>query len=128
MPTMSRDFHITDILTITSGRLVSSRHMDGVYDILNYMTSDNLLTHQLPRAMDECKPDLLRQHPHLADADCDGIDGDNLAGRTAVWVGQFGETLPVTPLAHGTHEFIDPISELAEKVHPSRIIVIPDDD
>lgn len=33
-----RQFHISDILTITSGRLVSSRHMDGIYDILNYMT------------------------------------------------------------------------------------------
>ena len=58
---MSRDFHIGDILSVTTGRLVSPRRMDGVYDILNFMTGDNLFTHQLPRAARECAGPLAAQ-------------------------------------------------------------------
>jgi len=119
-----RDFHITDILTVTTGNLVSSRHMDGVYDILNYLTGDNLFTHQIPRALTECAPPLLRQHPQLAAADTSGVTPENLPVRTAEWVAAFGEMLPVAPLPQGAHEFIDPILELAEKIHPSRIAVV----
>jgi hypothetical protein len=39
----TRPFHLGDVLTITTGRLVSPRHMDGVYDVLNFMTGDNLM-------------------------------------------------------------------------------------
>ena len=35
--------------------------MDGIYDILNFLTGDNLYTHQLPRAMRECEPWLRAQ-------------------------------------------------------------------
>jgi len=53
-----KEFHIGDVLSITHGRLVSPRHMDGIYDILNFMTGD-----QIPRATEECREPLLRQHP-----------------------------------------------------------------
>lgn len=59
-------FHLGDILSITTGRLVSPDHMDGVYKILNFMTGDDLYTHALGRAADVCKPHLLRQFPQLA--------------------------------------------------------------
>lgn len=121
---MPRDFHITDILTITTGNLVSNRHMDGVYDLLNFMTGGSIYTHQIPRVMRECEPALKRQHPHLTDADTSGITPENLAARTEEWIAAYGETLPVAPLAPGQHEEIDPISELAEKVHPDRIMVV----
>lgn len=62
-----KPFHIGDILSITTGRMVSPRHMEGIYDILNYMTGDNLFTHQLRRAADACKPALLEQHPILVE-------------------------------------------------------------
>lgn len=58
-------FHISDVLTVTTGRLVSARHMDGVYDILNFLTGDELYTHQLPRAMRECEAFLRIQFPDL---------------------------------------------------------------
>src|SRR3990167_2376272 len=66
MKTMqTKQFHLGDVLSITTGRLVSPRHIDGVYDILNFMTGDNLFTHTLPRASDECKPYLVAQFPQL---------------------------------------------------------------
>ena len=60
---MSKQFHLGDVLSVTSDFLLSPRKIDGVYDILNYMTGDDLYTHQLPRASKECKPWLLRKHP-----------------------------------------------------------------
>ena len=59
-------FTLGDVLSVTTGRLVSPRQIEGIYDILNWMTSDSLSTHQLGRASDECKPYLLEQFPHLS--------------------------------------------------------------
>jgi len=122
---MARNFHIGTILSITHGTLMapSSPPMDDIYNILNYMTGDNLYTHQLPRVSSECEPALLKQHPKLAEWVND-VTPENFRARLADAVAQFGETLPVEPLAAGEHEVIDPMSELVEKVHPSRIIPV----
>ena len=61
----TKKFHLGDVLSTTTERLVSPRHISGVYDILNFMTGDDLFTHQLPRASEECKPYLLEQFPQL---------------------------------------------------------------
>lgn len=61
-----KEFPLADVLTITTGKLLSHWHMDGVYEILNFMTGDSLFTHQLPRACDAMQPVLLGQHPWLA--------------------------------------------------------------
>lgn len=101
-----RKFHLSDILTITTGRLLSNRMMDGVYDILNYMTSDNLFTHQLPRAAGECREPLLAQHPQLRNLEFPDSD-------LHVWldeqVQKFGECLPVAPI--NDHVHLDPLIE-----------------
>lgn len=69
------EFPLADALTITTGKLLSRRHMDGVYKILNFMTQDSLFTHQLPRACEAMQPVLLDQHPWLAELNPpDGID------------------------------------------------------
>lgn len=53
----TKRFPLCDVLSISNGRLCGK--MDGVYKILNWMTNDELFTHQLPRAMRECQPFLL---------------------------------------------------------------------
>lgn len=70
-------FHLGDVLSITDGRMMSPRHMDGIYDILSFMTGDSLFTHQLPRAMKECQPFLLKQHPQLAGIQFGPVTGEN---------------------------------------------------
>lgn len=128
-------FHISDILSITTGRLVSNRHIEGVYDILNFLTGDNLFTHQLPRASRECEPWLRTQFPQLfADSEHykDGDDKpfiqrclDNLDNLTrpikpeylASWVESvrvgvgLPEMLPVYEMGADMHTYIDPIEE-----------------
>lgn len=71
---MSKQFHIGDVLSITTDYLVSPEGMGGIYKILGYMTNSEPFTHQLPRVAQECKTWLLRQHPGLADADTNSLD------------------------------------------------------
>jgi hypothetical protein len=107
-------FHLGDLLSITDGHLVAPSHMDGIYRLLNHMTGDNLFTHQLPRAADECKPELLRQHPFLA-----GIVAPEFRDVTHVelWLAEqcerHGTWFEVKPLDPGDHTHIDPLTEIA---------------
>lgn len=118
-----KHFHIGDLLSVTTGYLVSPTGIGGVYEILNYMTDDNLFTHALPRAAEACRGPLLAQHPQLATADCTGIDTYNHAARLAALVAQFGETLPVAPLVAGGYESRDPLTELMEMTDKPIIVV-----
>jgi hypothetical protein len=134
--TGTRTFHLGDVLSITTGRLVSPRHMEGIHGILDWMTGDSLFTHQLPRAMDECQGPLLAQHPDLAaivPPETFG-DGSKDGAKEAVdlWLAEqvaaYGETREVAPLAGGEHTRIDPITELRTMRPDAEIIgvVVPD--
>jgi len=120
-----KEYHIGDILSITTSRLVSLRRTDGVYDILNYMTDDNLFTHQLPRASEACRPALLEQYPELAGVDISGMNGDNWRE----WLGEqekrYGAQLPVRPLELWYR--MDPFSELQEMMPNKPIIIVGGD-
>jgi hypothetical protein len=119
-----RSFDLGDILSVTTGYLVSKRHIGGVYDILNHMTGDNLFTHQLPRAADMCKPAILDQHPQLAlVASPETFDGK---AHVESWLVEqedaYGLTLPILPLASWRQR--DPIEELAGMVGPDKPIIV----
>ena len=137
----TKQFHLGDVLSIATNRLVSPRHIDGVYDILNFMTGDNLFTHQLPRASDECKPYLVEQFPHLATAEMDSVIaelGDALKSKNgkaqvekvvADWlakqVAKYGEMFAVKPIPTDAHEVKNPIAEAAEMMGgPEKVIVV----
>ncbi len=126
----TKTFHLGDILSVTTGRLVSPRHIDGVYDILNWMTGDNLMTHQLPRACGECEGLLRAQHPDLIAIAIPEFGGDKDAvGRwLAEQVAIYGETREVAPLAAEDHTRIDPIAEL-RAINPDAeiIAIVPPD-
>jgi hypothetical protein len=121
----TKEFHLGDILSITTERLVSSSHMGGVYDILNFMTGDNLFTHQLPRAGRECKPYLLEQLPQLGGVEMKRsvatldrrlkATSDKEERRRIVesWLAEqvvkYGEYLPVAPIPTDAHAVKNPI-------------------
>jgi len=126
---LSKLFHIGDILSITTGRLVSPRHMEGVYDILGYMTGDSLFTHQLIRAADRCKPVLLEQHPFLAgwgEQLVAALDSSSVQFRDAdllPFVLEAGcSDLEVVPLSDW--ESRNPIEELCEMVGSERVVIV----
>jgi hypothetical protein len=137
-------FHISDVLSVTTGRLVSSRHMEGIYDILNFLTGDNLYTHQLPRAFRECAPWMRTQFPDIMedsqiivrllpelDAEIAKAAGNKPSVDLACsqWVesvrlaAHLPETLPVYEMGAEMHTRIDPIEEAKAMVGDKRVIV-----
>lgn len=111
---MSKTFHIGDILSCTTGRLLSPTGMSGIYEILNYMTGDDLMTHQLVRAAKVVEPVLKAAFPDLAGVTVPEFDGD--VDKISAWFDEqvriYGETREVEPLAVWQHR--NPLVELAE--------------
>ena len=125
----TKRFHIGDILSITTGRLVSPDHIGGVYNILNHLTADNLMTHQLPRASRECAPYLRECFPDLAEIAEPELEGEN---EVRAWldaiVAEYGEYREVEAMPDGIHEYRNPVSEAEEVVGKDRVIVVDPDD
>lgn len=62
---MKRSFHLGDVLSVTTGRCVSMRGLQGLYKILEFMTGEEVWDVHLALAMPMCKEHLLRQFPQL---------------------------------------------------------------
>jgi hypothetical protein len=131
MPGPTRTFHLGDILSITTHRLVSPRGMTGVEDILTWMTGERrLVTSQLPRAGDECRGPLLAQHPDLAGVEVPdfGDIPDEAGQRVELWLTEqaaiYGESREVAPLHADDHTHIDPLTELL-MAKPAAVVTAP---
>lgn len=136
----TKKFHLGDILSITTGRLVSPRHIDGVYDILGFMTGESLFTHALPRASDVCKPHLLRRYPQFSgeamkeelarlDGLLKGTNRDDSMTAVNSWlkglVDVHGEMHDVETLPKDAYEAKHPMQELTDMgVDPEKIIAV----
>lgn len=139
-----KNFHISDVLSVTTGRLVSYRHIDGVYDILNFLTGDQLFTHQLPRAGRECEPWLRTQFPQLFPQDptiaaaldrlddlmADGDTREERGAKIDAWVEELRiklnlpEMLPIYEMGAEMHTRIDPVEELGAMVGDQKVIKV----
>lgn len=122
----TKEFPTGAVLSVVTDILVSENHIDGVYEVLNWMTGESLYTHQLPRVGREAKPIILAMHPHLSAAvsEAKQVNADNWREWLDAWKARYGETIAVPRLTIAEHERIDPVSELAEKVHPDRIVIV----
>lgn len=123
---MKKAFHLGDVLSITTGRLVSPSHIGGVYEILNHMLDDNLYTHQLPRAMREAAPYLFDQFPELGEVE----PPETFEGKTHVeaWLAEqvqrYGETFEVGQIPAIARQPRDPMAELEGMLRPDQHIVV----
>lgn len=122
----TKDFHVGDVLTITTGIMLSPRNIEGVYDILGWMTDEQLYTHQLPRVADEAKPVLLAAFPQLASAQAIAhtVNPSNFERALDEFVRRYGEVLPVPKFAKGQHIAIGPVQELTGIPGPDKVIVV----
>lgn len=129
---MTEQFHIGDLLTVTTDRLLSPSHVDGLYRIVDYVTGVPHFTHQLPRGADACKPHLLKQHPWLAEVTVpDWVDSQETVARFLAQVSaSYGEYHDVEPLPFGAYVGREPLAEMEEMVGKDRVIpvVLPDND
>jgi len=110
--TKYKTFHIGDVLSITTGKLLSKDKMNGVYNILNFMTGESLFTHQLPRAADRCKLVLLDYYPELKGVDF--AKGRDFEPWLEEQCNEYGEFLDVPKLPKGVYTSVAPLVELSE--------------
>lgn len=73
----SKIFHIGDVLSVTTRRLVSPRYMDGVYDLVRYLTDSEPQLDRLADTMAVCKRYLLELHPQFEDLNVDEVEFEN---------------------------------------------------
>ena len=116
-----REFSLGTILTIVTGRLLCP--MGEVYGILNFLTGDNLFTHQLPRAGRICRSYVLEQLPQLAGVDADGVDENNWLAWLLEREQEYGRSLFVAPLPPGAWEYRPPGQELIGMIGPDKPII-----
>lgn len=123
---MTKTFHLGDLLSVTDGHLVSPDHIGGVYNVVDFVTGEKHMTHQLPRACDVVKPWLLEQHPWLADITVP----DDLRSKEAVesWLAvateSHGSFHAVEPMPFGMYVGREPIAELQEMAPHAQIIEV----
>lgn len=110
----TQEFGIADILTQTSGRLLTP--IGDVYKFLEWVSGeDGLMTHQLPRVSREVEPFLREQFPDLAAIDIADVpiktykDVDALLARLTP---EHGATRRVPQMPEVDHTRIDPLQEL----------------
>ena len=110
-----------EALTIMQGGLMVE--MGRVYELLNYMTGDNLYTHQLPRAARECRPALEQQMPALAVfVDQTPYDPKNWQEYLAEARVKVGDEFEITPLENWTHR--DPLAEMVEMMGERKKVIV----
>jgi hypothetical protein len=126
-----REFPIGDVLSVTTGVLVSRQHIGGVYEVCDYMTGAANFTHQLPRVSAEITPAIHQQHPWLADIsvpdwDMEGKSRDEVGEIVFAWLdsieAEHGLTVTLEPLAAYVAQ--DPIEEACDMVGAEKVFVV----
>jgi hypothetical protein len=111
---------LADVLSVTTDRLLSHRHMDGLYDFLRHMTGQDIYRHQLAAVADACLPALIVQHPFLADLKPSAsMDRNDLYAWLIEAERTHGAELDVAPLAEWTYR--DPIEDAADRVGADKV-------
>ena len=104
-----KKFSFGQILSISQDKLMCD--IGGVYEILNYMTNDNLMTHQLPRACKECRPWILHQLPFLKEIDLAHVNRENWQSVLLELQDKYGKEFDVQPIPRDDHDYKNPIDD-----------------
>lgn len=121
----TKEFPTPVVMSIVTGRLVAQPFSD-VHECLEWAAGEPVWTHQLPRVSKELAPAIVGLLPSLneAVAEAEQIDSTNWQHWRDVWIDRYGPLIAVPRLDHAQHERIDPLSEAAELIHPSKIIAV----
>jgi hypothetical protein len=120
----TKRFHLGDLLSISGERLVSPRLMDGVYDILGFMTGRSLWTHELPSARETCRPYLLEQHPWLTGIDESTVNRDTWRAWLDEQVVKYGAEHDVRPIGWNRLADQTPLETAVEMFGADRVISV----
>lgn len=110
-----RSFELADILTVTTPHLFSRNLIDGLKALLEFMTGAELHPWTLTTAATDCAPELIRQHPFLAELQPpDGTDKADLMAWLTHTEHHHPTLLPVRPLPSWAAP--DPLTALIDRI------------
>lgn len=122
--TIAKEFSTLDVVTVTSGVLISARLLDAVYDVCGWMLDDTLMTHQLSAASRVVEPYIIGQHPWVASLRVPGYPGPALKSFCERLVETRGETLTLTRPDSPAWERGTALSDLVETAGDRPVIVV----
>lgn len=102
-------FHISDLISLTDGHIVSTRGMEGVFSLMCWMTQSKLSFNQMADARRVCRDRLIVQYPWLLDIEfsCQDFHKEDLSHKQAqVMINRF---LEPHVSAHGAIHSVKPI-------------------
>lgn len=129
---MKQTFSTAIVLSVTVDRFVCD-NIGQIYEILNYITGDNLFTHALPRAGRFAKPFILEAYPELAiptDKESE-LDATGTMERSEVrpfidrWLASLNLPASYEIESHADAWLaMDPVSELEGMVGKDRVLTV----
>ena len=116
-------FTTAAVISAATGKLVCP--IDRLYAIYNYLTGDNLFTHQLPRAYRACDSWVKEQCPWTQELNVDLCNRDNWQAWLADAEQKYGAEHELAPLPAGIWQSCDPIQEAIELMEDkSKVVVV----
>jgi hypothetical protein len=120
----TREFTTAAVLSCTTDILLGP-DIGCVYEVLNFVLQDDLMTHQLPNAATVARPHLIRLHPWLAEAVPPQGDLDALM----LWLGgverEHGTMLELAPVDLPAWVRRNGLADLADMLQGRDVPVIP---
>lgn len=112
----SLQFHLADVLAVTTGYPLSPTGMLGVRTLLSYLHKGPLDPHQVERASEDAKPFIFEQYPEL-----EGVEpAKDYKGTPQAWVDEqvmkFGEYRTLRPIPGAEMLHRETVRELVEKL------------
>lgn len=89
-------FHLGDVLSITTGMQLSPRYMDGIFEIVRYLTGEAPAFEDLGQTMVRCRPYLFAMLPDLESIEVADVEFENWRPWLDEQVSVFGEWIEVT--------------------------------
>ena len=108
----SKEFDLGVILTLTSERIFTD--ISNVYDVLRYLTGDDIYSHQLSRVLNIAQKYALSLYPELK-----GVGNDVIINNHEDYLSFmqeqkkiFGDKLSLSPMPESFgYKYVDPIEE-----------------
>lgn len=117
-------FKIGTVLTISHGTVLTD--MQSIYNILNYMLTDRIYTHQIPRALKTCEKYIIEQHPQLKQWDIFNkeVTNENYKEYLKKAEQMFGTELEINKVPDGVWIHRDATEEAEELFGKDNVITL----
>lgn len=125
----TKQFPAAYVASVYTGYILCREKMQGIYDVLNFMSGESLFTHQLPRVAREARPLLAEQIDWLEDTKrivserLDKLEsGSQERGDEAFALGDYINDrygmVTVRSMAPDDHEIVDFVED-AKRINPN---------